>query len=455
MPIWRTAPKTTGIRDVISRSTIGILFILIHQIYNFAVSLAINFVSMGSLDNGPTKDLNAKKVDFNIHPVIARDDIQLTSESTNQLLESLRPVSASGIQATSELNELPQWIPSPSVHMRKRPSRRTMNMSGAELELIEDEIVRLNTDTQVNNDETRKDMEFIPALAPGDRHKYTCKRVRVRESKPDSRTRHSLILPTRPAEATWRTTTPTTVNGGPGPEDLIYVSMQKDVLAKTVYPDAGCNIKDFCISIDPSELVEYLPSSSVTKVHVGEEQRELPAMSFDFIRGTTGEFYLLNTGISIWAMDWCALTTDHDPSGNGSADYLAVGGLPDIAQNCENRELFCKIGVQDAHPNMIQIWSMNCRTDMNKSPIGEPKAHLDICIVHDYGTVMDLKWCPSGNFSVAESGSHSGDISRLGILAAAFSDGCIRIYTIPATKSLRNQLGLHTPGDGQSTLFRE
>ncbi|KAF9193718.1 hypothetical protein BGZ51_002382 [Haplosporangium sp. Z 767] len=224
----------------------GRLFTLIYHLYNFAAVLAINFVSMRSLDHGPTKDPSAKKVDFNIPPVITRDDIQLTGESTNQLLES---VSVLGIQATSELNELPQWIPSPSVHMRKRPSRRTMNMSEAELELIEDEIVRLNTGTQVNNGEAQKDMEFIPALAPGDRHKYTCKRVRVRESKPDSRTRHSLILPTRSAEATWRTTTPTTVNGGPEPEDLIYVSMQKGVLAETVYPDAGCNIKDFRISM--------------------------------------------------------------------------------------------------------------------------------------------------------------------------------------------------------------
>ncbi|KAF9193717.1 hypothetical protein BGZ51_002381 [Haplosporangium sp. Z 767] len=136
-------------------------------------------------------------------------------------------------------------------------------------------------------------------------------------------------------------------------------------------------------------------------------------MSSDFIRSAAG--------ISVWAMDWCALTADHDPSGDGSTDYLAVGGFPDTAQNCEDRDLFCKIGVQDAHPNMIQIWSMNCGADMEKNSNEEPKAHLDLCIAHDYGTVMDLKWCPSGNFAVA--GSHSGDIPRLGILAAAFSDG--------------------------------
>jgi hypothetical protein len=53
-----------------------------------------------------------------------------------------------------------------------------------------------------------------------------------------------------------------------------------------------------------------------------------------------------------------------------------------------------------------------------------------MCIFHDFGVVMDLKWCP---FSVYEIKG------KLGILAVLFSDGEVRLFVIPHPLYVREQ----------------
>ena len=56
-------------------------------------------------------------------------------------------------------------------------------------------------------------------------------------------------------------------------------------------------------------------------------------------------------------------------------------------------------------------------------------------IAHDFGKIWCLKWMPSGGESTAkqeDSGSDDDILSRLGLLAAACSDGTVRIFAIPS-----------------------
>lgn len=66
---------------------------------------------------------------------------------------------------------------------------------------------------------------------------------------------------------------------------------------------------------------------------------------------------------------------------------------------------------------------------------------LAYAIAHNSGTVWCLEWCPSGcyqdidlhNFCKTEEKSN---LRRMGLLAAACSDGCVNIYSLPFAEEL-------------------
>lgn len=82
-------------------------------------------------------------------------------------------------------------------------------------------------------------------------------------------------------------------------------------------------------------------------------------------------------------------------------DYVAVGGFPDTAENCRQRDQTYPLGKQDSHPNVIQIWSVHCDTNEEGMLQGDPEVYMALCILHSYGAVLDLKWCPNGNLMEA------------------------------------------------------
>lgn len=75
---------------------------------------------------------------------------------------------------------------------------------------------------------------------------------------------------------------------------------------------------------------------------------------------------------------------------------------------------------------LIQIW--NCGNIHNGVP-AQAAPELEFCIAHNYGRVWSLVWCPSGCY----------DEERLGLLAAACSDGTVRIFSIPNPTTLTKE----------------
>ena len=73
----------------------------------------------------------------------------------------------------------------------------------------------------------------------------------------------------------------------------------------------------------------------------------------------------------------------------------------------------------------LQIW--NCGK-LNNSVSVPTAPFLKLLLVHSYGRVWSLAWCPSGCY----------DESRLGVLAASFSDGTVRVFGIPHPQTLRD-----------------
>ncbi|KAF9310853.1 hypothetical protein BG003_008034 [Podila horticola] len=230
---------------------------------------------------------------------------------------------------------------------------------------------------------------------------------------------------------------------GPTSFEVHHVSMTDEALRDTVYPHICSNIRDFKVVTDPSDLDEYFPVITNSTANFRDQELVMPIMTGEYVKTTEetsiNDFYLINAGLSVWALDWCPLPSNNEqPEKN--MDYVAVGGFPDTAENCRQRDQTYPLGKQDSHPNVIQIWSVHCDTNEEGMLQGDPEVYMALCILHSYGAVLDLKWCPNGN--LMEAGTEPGCLMRLGILAATFSDGTIRIFSIPEPKSLQAHLGI-------------
>ena len=97
-----------------------------------------------------------------------------------------------------------------------------------------------------------------------------------------------------------------------------------------------------------------------------------------------------------------------------ATQYLAVGGYVSYKESYE-------YGVKqtDNLGEVIQIWAIK----------NNEAAKLSMSIRHEFGKVLDLKWCPNSAFNNC----------RLGFLAAIFGDGSCRVAFVPHPSSLMEE----------------
>lgn len=164
---------------------------------------------------------------------------------------------------------------------------------------------------------------------------------------------------------------------------------------------------------------------------------------------------VMNTGGPIWALDWCPTRSAVHPH----SQFAAVSAH---ASPSETHIL----GKRYVGKGMIQIWSMGILQDSgwpaSESADGEEsltqRPVMAMGILHEGAAVWDLKWCPSrastwdmpegvlpqpatmvvdGEGEAAEGHTpHEGQLPRLGLLAAAFADGSVKIFSVPHPASL-------------------
>lgn len=97
--------------------------------------------------------------------------------------------------------------------------------------------------------------------------------------------------------------------------------------------------------------------------------------------------YVLNTGGSIWGLDFVPKSyNDSDPN----TQYLAVAGYKGSITEHHGLDEILATG---SYKNAIQIWKLKLST---KQPSEDPI--LDLCLLHDFGVIHDLKWCPYGAY---------------------------------------------------------
>lgn len=125
----------------------------------------------------------------------------------------------------------------------------------------------------------------------------------------------------------------------------------------------------------------YVPRTSPLSVAVADKDSPVMISLFETLVVGKNRSWILNAGASVWGLDYAPL-----PS-SSSSQFLAIGGYRSTVD--EHHMVGDKMEPAFEHdPTMygsIQIW----RTDDEKSG---PK--IALCLVHEYGCVYDLKWCP-------------------------------------------------------------
>ncbi|KAI0086148.1 hypothetical protein BDY19DRAFT_996057 [Irpex rosettiformis] len=139
--------------------------------------------------------------------------------------------------------------------------------------------------------------------------------------------------------------------------------------------------------------------------------------------------HVFNAGAPVWGLDWCPIHPD-DRTGK---QYLAVAPLPSSNYSPQ-------VGMKIARPNAasIQIWSLNPPTDINYGnqdishgkQSGSMNCEMVLCVA--VGPAHEIKWCPlPSNEPFKDPHSHSSSPRRFGLLAGAFEDGSVSIYSVP------------------------
>ncbi|XP_068868082.1 general transcription factor 3C polypeptide 2 isoform X3 [Aphelocoma coerulescens] len=128
-------------------------------------------------------------------------------------------------------------------------------------------------------------------------------------------------------------------------------------------------------------------------------------------------------GGPVWAMEWCPT-----PEGSAAPQYVAV--------SC-HRSMEETHSVSGLHsgPALLQLWGLGVLQTEQGSP---NKARLAYAIAADYGCVWDMKFCPSGAWEPPTTARTHPQMSRLGLLAAAFSDGRVVVYALPHPGALHH-----------------
>uniref|UniRef100_A0A672RYC2 General transcription factor 3C polypeptide 2-like n=1 Tax=Sinocyclocheilus grahami TaxID=75366 RepID=A0A672RYC2_SINGR len=117
---------------------------------------------------------------------------------------------------------------------------------------------------------------------------------------------------------------------------------------------------------------------------------------------------------------------------------------PDGAATIQYAAIYCHKGMDDEHkinklhtgPVLLQLWEigdLQCKSRPSTAP------HLAYALAIDDGCIWNIRWCPAGVWELPSTSRKPPQMPRLGVLAAAFSNGSIGVYSLPHPEALAAQ----------------
>ncbi|KOC69943.1 General transcription factor 3C polypeptide 2 [Habropoda laboriosa] len=191
--------------------------------------------------------------------------------------------------------------------------------------------------------------------------------------------------------------------------------------------------------LNNTDVIKYLPELEVsvcTKQESSSENTydtEIPWKQWKRFEGGFDEgTSIFFTGGPVWALAWLPI-----PSPMYSKEpyqYVAISTHPTM-------ESEYTVGKSYSGHNMIQIWNVGPLSYETDSKRECPA--LSYAIAHNTGTIWCLEWCPSGCYqdeslnNYKEENETESSLKRMGMLAAACSDGNVHIYSLPFPEELK------------------
>lgn len=126
-------------------------------------------------------------------------------------------------------------------------------------------------------------------------------------------------------------------------------------------------------------------------------------------------------GGPVWAVAWVPIPFKYYSQQKNQ--YLAVSTHPKMESEYLNGRAY-------SGKNVIQIWNLG-NLQQNNNELSNPE--LSYAIAHNGGTIWCMEWCPSGCYQNSENSNKM----RLGLLAAACSDGFVHVYSLPFPEELQ------------------
>ncbi|KAI9360686.1 hypothetical protein BD770DRAFT_318557 [Pilaira anomala] len=215
-----------------------------------------------------------------------------------------------------------------------------------------------------------------------------------------------------------------------------------DIYDQVTYKDVHVLPEEWDI-VTQSEAEPYLPKRTTPiSVTIGIEDKvtlDMPTFGqasladhFKYKRG-----YVLNTGINIWGLDFVPKLAQNET--DRSIQYLAVSGYRGSSEE--------HIGMNEIQPtgtylNSIQIWKLKLSVKQNQE-----EAVLELCLLHDFGVIFDLQWCPYGAYEE----EIPDRLPKLGILSFVAGDGTTRTVVVPHPDAVRRQISPN--GDPKQPVY--
>ncbi|XP_046674072.1 uncharacterized protein LOC124363050 [Homalodisca vitripennis] len=176
----------------------------------------------------------------------------------------------------------------------------------------------------------------------------------------------------------------------------------ENLTSDVLFPDAVGTARALAVS----QVSQYLPTTASSIKFRGSDGswRSLNCFQATLVDGVPVMF----TGGPVWACAWAAVPDTEDNQ------YLAVASHPDMNLTHEMSAVY-------SYPSVIQVWAVGRLVNCLPKPESDNEPQFLMGIAHSRGAVWGLQWCPSGCYQD----------NRLGLLAAACSDGSVVIYSIP------------------------
>ncbi|XDV41432.1 hypothetical protein PO909_010309 [Leuciscus waleckii] len=194
-------------------------------------------------------------------------------------------------------------------------------------------------------------------------------------------------------------------------------SFRDENFSPWVFPEWIPSAKDWHF-LSSSEAEKYLPqekesaSFTFTREKIKGQIKLQTMKRFESLPHHSERWdALFFVGGPVRSMEWCPC-----PDGAAKRQYAAI---------------YCHKGMDDQHkinnlysgPVLLQLWDigdLQCKSRPSTAP------HLAYALAIDDGCIWNIKWCPAG----------APQMPRLGLLAAAFSNGTIGVYSLPHPEAL-------------------